>query len=100
MTSDERIEKLLNRAGQTMLDCPAAHTQAARGVCRDEVKRRTGRQLIVRPRDYQEMILHLADVIDRLEWALENRLTRVGDAPKPEAEAGTDAAPEPDGATD
>lgn len=65
MTADERIEKLMNRAGQTISDLPgplgytakqeAAAMEAAAEFGGDDV-----------------LILHLTDVIDRMETALEN----------------------------
>ena len=65
MTADERIEALLNRAGQTISDLPgplgytakqeAAAMEAAADFGGDDV-----------------LILHLTDVIDRMETALEN----------------------------
>lgn len=92
MTSDERIEALLNRAGQTISDLPRkwdgcvsepysgeqcykAHGAAwawyvgedQRAVPELERQESTRDRLVLR-----SYILHLTDVIDRMETALEN----------------------------
>lgn len=81
MTPDERLEALLNRAGQTISDLPKA-TKYEFAYClgKEDIglvfgsvrkfefcgdKEKLDLELV----DY---ILHLADVIDRLETALEN----------------------------
>ena len=76
MTPDERIEALLNRAGQTISDLPKTQTDYA--YRRDLL----GRAYIAATAwhgrlnngtyDLADYILHLADVIDRMETALEN----------------------------
>lgn len=91
MTCDERIEKTLNRAGQTISDLPKAseylyaHSvnnpevfgNVMKAVCEfNEMDRydyyrkdfNTVKVLV----DY---VMHLTDVIDRFEWALENQVT-------------------------
>lgn len=82
MTCDERLEKLLNKAGQTISDLPKPDDyyyaydvniseisrlveNTVREFCRLKVNYATGIQA------YHDYILHLADVIDRLEWALD-----------------------------
>ena len=79
---DERIEKTLNRAGQTISDLPngyllnAGEAKAIQGVaCRwfvdeDAPEGVALRNLVSIP--LYQYILHLTDVIDRLETALEN----------------------------
>lgn len=88
MTCDERIEALLNRAGQTISDLPRKEGTAvsepystdqmlrANGaawawymnefITVDEGRRLEGRNVA------QMYILHLTDVIDRMEEALDN----------------------------
>ena len=85
MTCDERIEKTLNRAGQTISDLPegyllnAGEAKAIQGVaCRwfvneDAPEGVALRNLVSIP--LYQYILHLTDVIDRMEWALENQVT-------------------------
>lgn len=79
---DERIEKILNRAGQTISDLPngyllnAGEAKAIQGVaCRwfvdeDAPEGVALRNLVSIP--LYQYILHLTDVIDRMETALEN----------------------------
>lgn len=81
MTVDERIEALLNRAGQTISDLPSrtdgkSHTYN-HGLAWDEAEkwffsyvndRRRKMNAIVLAR----YVLHLTDIIDRMETALEN----------------------------
>lgn len=103
MTADERLEKLLNRAGQTISDLPRkwddcvsepysgeqcykAHGAAwawyvgedQRAVPELERQESTRDRLVLR-----SYILHLTDVIDRMELALEAALMRM---PKPRNE--------------
>jgi len=85
MTCDERIEKILNRAGQTISDLPegyllnACEAKAIQGVaCRwfvdeDAPEGVALRNLVSIP--LYQYILHLTDVIDRLETALDNQVT-------------------------
>ena len=79
---DERIEKSLNRAGQTISDLPegyllnAGEAKAIQGVaCRwfvdeDAPEGVALRNLVSIP--LYQYILHLTDVVDRMETALEN----------------------------
>lgn len=83
MTADERIERLLNRFGQTIADLPKA--DGMHHVYEDE--HRKSAKIAVRawhkvdPADlidivdlldmYASYICHLADIIDRMETALE-----------------------------
>lgn len=77
MTPDERIEKLLNRAGQTISDLPKpsavvyAYPKDMRRYIPDVAARWHGR-LNYGSCDLEDYILHLTDVIDRMETALEN----------------------------
>lgn len=95
MTANERLEKLLNRAGQTISDLPRkwdgcvsepysgeqcykAHGAAwawyvgedQRAVPELERQECTRDRLVLR-----SYILHLTDIIDRMEMALENQVT-------------------------
>ena len=95
MTANERLEALLNRAGQTISDLPRkwmtcasepysgeqcykAHGAAwawyagedQRAVPELEQQETTRDRMILR-----QYILHLTDVIDRMETALENQVT-------------------------
>lgn len=76
MTADERIERLLNEAGQTIEDCPFFYTKEQRALAKEAVRKRMRSGLFVTVADYQDYILHLTDVIDRLEWALDKQLHR------------------------
>lgn len=82
MTScDKRLEELLNRAGQTISDLPKdyldtqciqASYEAMKWCCGD-----IGQQFISGNFDIngrEKYILHLTDIIDRLEWALDKTL--------------------------
>jgi hypothetical protein len=71
VASDERLEQLLNRAGQTISDLPKAYTEEAEREAVDASYVWAGEdgECFITPIDY---ILHLTDVIDRLEWALDN----------------------------
>ena len=67
---DERLEKLLNRFGQTISDLPELYGDESResGVT-GAIKwsRKTGGRVLA----VENYICHLADVIDRMETALE-----------------------------
>ena len=77
MTADERIEKLLNRFGQTVSDLPkptskqyaykASHNINAAFAARDWENNESFPSVC----DLTDYICHLADVIDRMEVALE-----------------------------
>ena len=77
MTPDERIEKLLNRAGQTISDLPKPsavvyeYPKDMRRYIPDVAARWHGR-LNYGSCDLEDYILHLTDIIDRMETALEN----------------------------
>lgn len=76
MTANERIEALLNRAGQTISDLPREYSQTRRRAIMGNHGASYYRMA--------DKIMHLAAVIDRLEWALEtacdqrDALNRVG----------------------
>ena len=82
MTADERLEQLLNRAGQTISDLPKSdgihltYDRDSRSNARQEVFAYAKKSGYVDVIDclamHQDYILHLTDVIDRLEWALDN----------------------------
>lgn len=76
MTADERIERLLNEAGQTIEDCPFFYGKGQRVLAKEAVRKRMRCGLFVTSADYQDYILHLTDVIDRMEWALDKQLHR------------------------
>lgn len=79
MTADEHLEQLLNRAGQTISDLPKGNrkegaypgqkVRAMQAVCQFDRMLDVSDVGILNCLDY---ILHLTDVIDRMEWALEN----------------------------
>lgn len=73
MTADERLEQLLNRAGQTISDLPKRYTEDEERNAVDASYAWAGEEgeRFVTPIDY---ILHLTDVIDRMEWALDTVL--------------------------
>lgn len=71
-SADKRIEELLNRAGQTISDLPKDYSDemcmrayACVQLWRSENELSTWHECL-------KYILHLTDVIDRFEWALEN----------------------------
>ena len=70
MTPDERIEKLLNRAGQTISDLPKRYEQEHRNTAFDAADKFGGS--LAMTQNFEDYILHLTDVIDRMETALEN----------------------------
>lgn len=82
MTPDERIEKLLNRAGQTISDLPKSdgkhltYNRESRSSAEHKVFAYAKQSGYVDVIDclamHQDYILHLTDVIDRMETALEN----------------------------
>lgn len=72
MTADERIEKLLNRFGQTIEDLPKRYSATSQASARKEAAKfdlQTRRVVSISPES--SYICHLADVIDRMEIALE-----------------------------
>lgn len=70
---DERIEKLLNRAGQTISDLPKDYSDI---YCIEAyAEAQTWSPDVSTVRECSKYILHLTDVIDRLETALENQVT-------------------------
>ena len=80
MTADERLETLLNRAGQTISDFPTWDGDMRR---LGRAKRDALTEMGYRWTDYSptlsadeipltEYILRLAGIIDRMEWALAN----------------------------
>ena len=82
MKADERIEALLNRAGQTISDLPMNEYKTEQLEAVDEMVQKYFRYVCYTPDedDYAEYILHLADIIDRMECALENTLLKLDDA--------------------
>lgn len=78
MTADERIEKLLNRFGQTISDLPTtyhpSHRCSARCAAFDWIEKNKP-ELLETPFLIIGMlstyVCHLADIIDRMEIALE-----------------------------
>lgn len=77
MTADERLEKLLNRFGQTISDLPKSRNEdyaydmiSLDDADREAVQWQEGN--LPGYRYSEDYICHLADVIDRLETALEN----------------------------
>ena len=74
MIADERLEILLNKANQTIADLKYNHSAKERVPAMLAVKayRGLGNKDSLCEWDYEEFILHLTDVIDRMETALEN----------------------------
>lgn len=73
MTADERIEKLLNRFGQTISDLPKTTEEghaydSQHRIDANTAARKWGRMARPMSDDY---ICHLTDIIDRMEIALE-----------------------------
>lgn len=66
---DERIEKTLNRARQTISDLPDPNSYTL------EEEGRAMEAAAEYGCSKEAYILHLTDVIDRFEWALENQVT-------------------------
>lgn len=90
MTPDERIEELLNRAGQTISDLPRKQGESvSEPYSGEDCQKANGTawrwylNIDADMDDYdstrskyvlKQYILHLTDIIDRMEWALENVL--------------------------
>lgn len=79
MTANERLEALLNRAGQTISDLPTWGGDMRRlGRAKREALTEMGDRWTDFPTvsadeiPLLEYILRLTDIIDRMEWALEN----------------------------
>lgn len=70
MTADERIEKLLNAFGQTISDLPTNYGRDHRLAALEASKAWNNTGAIYA----NNYICHLADVIDRMEIALETAL--------------------------
>ena len=83
MTAQERIEGLLNKAGQTIDDLPFFYKDEARETAKQAVRQRMRSGWFVSRNDYLDFICHLTDVIDRMEWALDKTLQKIP-APKQE----------------
>ena len=77
MTAQERIEGLLNKAGQTIDDLPFFYKAEDRKTAKETVRQRMRSGFFVTAKDYQDFVCHQSDVIDRLEWALEKTLARI-----------------------
>lgn len=80
MNCDGRIEKTLNRAGQTISDLPKAYSydqmiKAAETMTAYLAKLYPDDPIRDEPENFLWFILHLTDIIDRMEWALENQVT-------------------------
>ena len=72
-STDKRIEELLNRAGQTISDLPKDYQDAAECMrAYAEVQKWRSENNLSTQHECEKYILHLTDVIDRFEWALEN----------------------------
>lgn len=81
MTCDERLEILLNRAGQTISDMPESdgkhltydrETRSGARKAAYDFAHQTGYiDVIDCLAMYEDYILHLTDIIDRMEWALD-----------------------------
>ena len=69
MTCDERLEALLNRAGQTISDLPERYDER---LFNDVTRVADAWSKWTSPCPRAEYILHLTDVIDRMETAMEN----------------------------
>lgn len=81
MTANERLEALLNRAGQTISDLPTWGGDVRRlGRAKREALTEMGDRwtdsttVSADEMPLLEYILRLTDIIDRMEWALENAL--------------------------
>ena len=84
-STDKRIEELLNRAGQTISDLPTSdgrhltYDNELRSNAEHQVFDFAGQSGYVDVIDclamHQDYIIHQAEIIDRLETALENQVT-------------------------
>lgn len=72
MTCDERIEKTLNRAGQTISDLPKDYSDVDCMRAYAAVQEWRSENNLSTQHECEKYILHLTDVIDRMETALEN----------------------------
>lgn len=80
-SADKRIEELLNRAGQTISDLPEPNelSFAYSGKLEEAYSAAMTFSKGVESKEYgytelmlSDYIMHLTDIIDRLEWALDN----------------------------
>lgn len=84
MTADERIEKLLNKFGQTIADLPKAkgswhaYRQEHLDSAFFATMRWHGNRCLGTIMDCEDYICHLCDVIDRMETALETARRMMG----------------------
>lgn len=72
---DERLEALLNRAGQTISDLPKDYSDEMCMRAYACVQQLRSENKLSSWHECLKYILHLTDVIDRLETALENQVT-------------------------
>lgn len=70
---DERLEALLNRAGQTISDLPKDYSDIY--CIQAYAEAETWSPDVSTVRECSKYILHLTDIIDRFETALENQVT-------------------------
>ena len=84
MTADERIERLLNRFGQTIADLPKAkgswhaYRQEHLDSAFFATMRWHGNRCLGTIMDCEDYICHLCDVIDRMETALDTATVALG----------------------
>lgn len=81
MTADERIEKLLNRFGQTISDLPKPNTgYYAYGMVHRKKANYAAKNwdVSIGCDNNEDYICHLCDVIDRMEIALETAANNSG----------------------
>ena len=76
---DERLEALLNRAGNTLSDLPTFRDWEKTPNDVKEERRHTLRTYAAESGWHKSdaYVMHLADIIDRLEWALSNTLDKL-----------------------
>lgn len=75
-SADKRIEETLNKGGQTISDLPKDYQDAAECMrAYAEAQKWRSENNLSTQYECEKYILHLTDVIDRLETALDNQVT-------------------------
>lgn len=75
-SADKRIEETLNKGGQTISDLPKDYQDAAECMrAYAEVQKWRSENNLSTQHECEKYILHLTDIIDRMETALDNQVT-------------------------
>lgn len=76
MTDIDRLESLLARVGQTVKDIEKRHYSYDKRLnVAVRVQKELKLPFVPDDIDYEDYILYLVDIIDRMEWGLDNLIT-------------------------